>query len=145
MYEGDSFSKLLFTTSPTMQIVTTSPDLAGKGGFLEKMNVQPAATFKRGIKFEGLRFAMGDFLFSCAQASSLGGSKHFIGVVAEVEYLPMSSMAASKPIMEVNPVPMAFYLQSDSSAHICRQDWICLMSSMKMVLYSLFTSQSCRG
>ena len=69
---------------------------------LEKLNVQPATAFKRGIRFEGLKFALGDFVLSCAQASSLGGSKHFIGVVAEVEYLPTSSITAAKPVLDVS-------------------------------------------
>ena len=44
---------------------------------------------------------MGDFVLSCAQASSLGGSKRFIGVIADVEYTPVSSIPLAKPILEV--------------------------------------------
>lgn len=82
------------------QVVTTSTNLAGKGGLLEKMGIQPAANFRRGIRFEGLKFAAGDFLLSVAQASNLGGSKQFMGVVAEVEYIPVCSIAMAKPILE---------------------------------------------
>ena len=81
--------------------MTTSTNLAGKGGLLEKMGIQPAANFRRGIRFEGLKFAAGDFLLSVAQASNLGGSKQFMGVVAEVEYIPVCSIAMAKPILEV--------------------------------------------
>ena len=84
-----------------MQVVTTGASLPGNGGMLEKVGVQPPAHFRRGIRFEGLKFAMGDFILSCAQASSLGGSKQFIGVIAEVEYTPICSMSMGKPILEV--------------------------------------------
>ena len=82
--------------------MTTGTSLPGKGGMLEKMGVQPPANFRRGIRFEGMKFAMGDFVLSCAQASSLGGSKQFIGVIAEVEYTPIRSISKAKPILEVS-------------------------------------------
>lgn len=65
------------------------------------MNLQANTNFRRGIRFEGFHFALGDFVLSCAQARSLGGSKQFIGVVAEVEYLPLTSIPVAKPILEV--------------------------------------------
>ena len=89
------------TGASVEQVVTAGTAMAGKGGMLEKMSIQTAATFRRGIRFEGMKFAIGDFVLSCAQASSLGGSKHFIGVIAEVEYSPNSSIQLAKPILEV--------------------------------------------
>ena len=87
--------------------------MAGKGGMLEKMNIQPSTNFRRGIRFEGLKFTMGDFVLSCAQASSLAGSKQFIGVIAEVEYLPISSLSMARPILEVKILSRMFFNLSD--------------------------------
>jgi hypothetical protein len=76
--------------------------LSGKGGILEKLGLQAIAPSRRGIRFEGLKFAMGDFILSCAQATGLGGGKQFLGVVLEVEYLPLLNSTVASPVLDVS-------------------------------------------
>ena len=102
------------------QVVMTTPALTGKGGLLEKMNIQASSNFRRGVRFEGLKYSCGDFVVSCAQASSLGGAKQFIGSVADVEYLPVSDVTVAKPILEVSGSGFTYSTSSHGHPkHIC--------------------------
>jgi hypothetical protein len=86
-----------------LQVVTTSPWMAGKGGILDKLGLQITTPARRGIRFEGVKFAMGDFILSCSQAMGVGGTKQFLGVVLEVEYLPLPNSTVANPVLDVNP------------------------------------------
>ena len=69
---------------------------------MERLGFQASAGgIKRGIRFDGVKYVLGDFALFVAQASSTTGSKDFMGVVAEVEYKPLQSIKKAQPILEV--------------------------------------------
>ena len=69
---------------------------------MERLGFQASAGgIKRGIRFDGVKYVLGDFALFVAQASSTTGSKEFMGVVAEVEYKPLQSIKKAQPILEV--------------------------------------------
>jgi len=93
------------------QVVTTSPWMSGKGSILAKLDLQVIAPARRGIRFEGIKFAIGDFILSCAQAMGVGGGKQFLGVVLEVEYLPLPSSTVATPVLDEFVSMLSGYLR----------------------------------
>lgn len=84
--------------------MASSCGLVGKGALLEKIGMGGGSTVgKRGIQFEGLKYVLGDFVVYIAQASNISGNREFLGVVAEVEYLPLASLSIAAPVLEVQP------------------------------------------
>lgn len=83
-------------------MVEGSSNLVGKGSLLEKLGVQ-AGSMRRGIQFEGAKYTLGDFTLFVGQATNMAGSKEFLGVVTEVEYLPLHNVDVAQPMLQVRP------------------------------------------
>lgn len=127
-------------------MVTTNPWLSGKGGILEKLGLQASAPSRRGIRFEGLKFAMGDFILSCAQATGLGGGKQLLGVVLEVEYLPLLNLTVANPALDVSSLNHFPTVCSYVVSHIV--DWfaICFLEASSFTrIAALFHDDLMKG
>ena len=84
-----------------VQVITANSGISEKGGLLERLGLQSNATQRRGTRFEGIRFSMYDFAAYVAQVTELSGSREFLGILVEVEYLPVQSSVVAAPVLKV--------------------------------------------
>lgn len=102
------------------QVVKSRPGLVSKGGLLERLGLQPSGGPRRGVQFEGSKYTLGDFKLFIGQATNFSGSREFLSVVAEIEYLPLSSTAAAQSVLKAGTVCAS----SDSHAAIASSSFI---------------------
>lgn len=84
------------------QVITASSSVAEKGGLLERLGYQTNTAQKRGVRFEGIRFSLYDFSAYIAQATDSGGSREFLGIIVETEYLPIRSINTAQHVLKVS-------------------------------------------
>ena len=71
----------------------------------EQLGFQMNSPQRTGIKFEGIRFSMWDVAMYVAQATDLGGSREFLGIAVEIEYLPVRSQRVAEKVLTVRSSP----------------------------------------